>query len=266
MNTDSFSVDDRDSRRAAGLSTSAAIAYFVEAKYEFIRILRTPGYVIPMLPIPILLYVLIGVMLVGGKGMEDPKIPIYMFAAFVTLSSVSPGLFGLGVSLAVERQSGLLTLKRAQPMPTAAYLVAKMLTAFACTAIVMVFLIPLAVNFGHLHFDAMQIGAILASAILGVMTFCAIGCFIGSVTSGTAATGIINLVFFPMIYLSGMFFPLPKVLAPWALLWPTFYLDQLVVAAGGGQNVIDVRLCVAVLVGLVILFGGLALQRLARRG
>jgi ABC-2 type transport system permease protein len=69
-----------------------------------------------------------------------------------------------------------------------------------------------------------------------------------------------------MMYPSGMFFPLPKVLAPWALIWPTFYLDQLVVAMSGGQSVIDAKLCVAVLVGLTVLFAGLAVRRLARRG
>ncbi len=32
-------------------------------------------------------------------------------------SVIGPGMFGLGIGLAIERQSGILTLKRAMPMP-----------------------------------------------------------------------------------------------------------------------------------------------------
>ena len=36
-----------------------------------------------------------------------------------------PGLFGFGVSLAFEREQGLLTFKQALPMPPGAYLLAR---------------------------------------------------------------------------------------------------------------------------------------------
>lgn len=240
--------------------------YLVVAKYELLSIVRTPGYAFPMLLLPIGLYLLIGVMLIGGKGMEDPNLPVYMFAAFTVFGVTGPGMFGFGMGLAVERTSGLLTLKRALPMPRGAHVIAKMLMSLACSGIVMCFLIPMATLFGHVSLNALQIVGIVLASMLGIATFCAIGLFIGSVASGSAAPGIVNLIYFPMMYLSGMFFPLPKILAPWALLWPTFYLDQLIIALGGGKNVIDPRLCIAVLVGLTIFFGGFAIQRLARRG
>ena len=75
-----------------------------------------------------------------------------------------------------------------------------------------------------------------------------------------------NLVYFPMMYLSGMFFPLPKFLATWAFIWPTFYADQLVIAAAGGKSFMDSAMCVAVLAGVAVLFGGLAVRAMVRKG
>ena len=63
-----------------------------------------------------------------------------------------------------------------------------------------------------------------------------------------------------------MFFPLPKFLAQWAVIWPTFYMDQLVVAAAGGKTFMATNICIAVLVGLTVLFGGLAIRKLTRKG
>jgi ABC-2 type transport system permease protein len=82
--------------------------------------------------------------------------------------------------------------------------------------------------------------------------------------SGQAAPGVVNLIYFPMMYLSGMFFPLPKFLAKWAIIWPTFYMDQLVIAAGHGKTFIDWTMCAGILVGVSLLFGGLAIHRFSR--
>jgi ABC-2 type transport system permease protein len=189
-----------------------------------------------------------------------------MFASYVVFAASTPGMFGFGMGLAVERQSGVLKLKRAQPMPMAANLFAKLLMALIVSTIVVGVLMPIATSMGHVTLTATQIVNVLVASLLGALTCCAIGFFIGATVSGSAATGVVNLVYFPMMYLSGMFFPLPKVLAQWAIIWPTFYMDQLVIAAGGGKSFMDAKICVAVLVGLSVLFGGLAIRKLTRKG
>jgi hypothetical protein len=63
--------------------------------------------------------------------------------------------------------------------------------------------------------------------------------------------------------LSGTFYPLPESLAPWALIWPSFYLNQIFFAIGLKESAVSVEMCVAVLLGLTLLFGGLAARRLA---
>jgi ABC-2 type transport system permease protein len=241
-------------------------AYLIEAKYELLRMLRTPGLAIPMLVLPTSLYVLLGTVVFAENTAKDPQLAIYMFASYVVFAASTPGMFGFGMGLAVERQSGVLKLKRAQPMPMAANLFAKLLMALIVSTIVVGVLMPIAMSMGHVTLTAPQIVNVLLASLLGALTCCAIGFFIGATVSGSAATGVVNLVYFPMMYLSGMFFPLPKVLAQWAIIWPTFYMDQLVIAAGGGKSFMDAKICVAVLVGLSVLFGGLAIRKLTRKG
>jgi len=239
-------------------------AYWIETKYEFLRLIRMPMYAGPTLLMPILLYLLIGIMLIGPKVVEDPQLPAFMFAAFLVFAVTSSGMYGFGQAFAIERQSGVLTLKRSQPMPAGAYLIAKILSALVCVAIVMSILIVLATSFGHVTLSVTQTWQVFVAGLLGMAAFCAIGLFIGSLVSGSAALGVVNLIYFPMIYLSGTFFPLPDALAPWAMIWPTFYLNQIFYAILLGESALSVEMCVAVLVGLALLFAGLAAHRLAR--
>jgi ABC-2 type transport system permease protein len=240
-------------------------AYCIETKFEFLRMLRTPAFAVPMLILPVMLYVLFAALIFGEHTAKDPQLALYMFASYVVFAATTPGMFGFGTGLAVERQSGMLQLKRALPMPLACNLFAKLLMSVAVVLLVVSVLIPLAFLIGHVTFTATNIAAIFAVAALGATTVCAIGFFIGTVVSGSAAPGVVNLIYFPMMYLSGMFFPLPKFLANWVVIWPTFYMDQLVIAANGGKTFIASGMCIGILCGLTVLFGGLAVHSFSRQ-
>jgi ABC-2 type transport system permease protein len=239
-------------------------AYWAETKYEFLRCIRMPMYVGPTVLMPVLLYLLIGILVIGPKVLEEPRLPYFMFVAFSCLAITSPGMYGFGQAFAIERESGFLTLKRTQPVPAGAYMIAKIVSSLVCMTIVMSILMLLATSFGHVALAAAQILQIYAVSALGMAAFCAIGLLIGALVNGSAALGVVNLVYFPMMYLSGTFFPLPDSLAPWALIWPAFYLNQLFFAITLGESAVTVPMCGAVLIGIAILFAGLAARRLAR--
>ncbi|MBN2321980.1 MAG: ABC transporter permease [Acidobacteria bacterium] len=241
-------------------------AYIVESKYAFLSVLRMPVFSIPMIALPVFLYFLIGGMVVGPMTGGDPAAAVAIFSGFLVFAITGPGLFGFGAGLAVERQSGVLNLKRAQPMPPAAHLLAKMIMAMICTGIVTIILIPLAIWIGPMSVSAVQIVNLVFISMFGVLPFCAIGFFIGTFVSGTAAPGIVNLIFFPMLYLSGLFFPLPEILEPWAPIWPTFHLNQLVCSAAGMESIMDIKICFGVLLVLTAVCTVLAVRRLSRVG
>lgn len=241
-------------------------AYLTETKYACLSALRMPAFSIPLVALPVLLYLLIGGVMIKTVTGGDSKAAMAIFSGFLVFAIVGPGLFGFGAGLAVERQTGVLNLKRAQPMPPLAHLLAKMAMAVIFTGIVTMVLIPLAIWVGPISVTPGQIVYILVVSMIGVLPFCAIGFLIGTFVSGTAAPGIVNLLFFPMIYLSGLFFPLPGILDAWAPIWPTYHLNQLVLNAAGIGSTIDVRISLGVLIGIAVVSTGLAVRRFSRIG
>ena len=94
-------------------------AYIMEATFETLGALRTAGFAIPFIAIPVVIYLLFGVIINGNAGTSSefgPGLANYLFSGFAAVGAVMPALFS-GVILATEREGNLLRLKRAQPMP-----------------------------------------------------------------------------------------------------------------------------------------------------
>ena len=106
----------------ATTAPSTLSIYLREAGYEFLRMWRTPSFAIPTMVFPSMFYILFGVLMAGRAGNAD--VSRYMLATYGVFGVMAPALFGLGVSLAIDRERGFLTLKRVLPMPPGAYLFA----------------------------------------------------------------------------------------------------------------------------------------------
>jgi ABC-2 type transport system permease protein len=241
-------------------------AYLTEAKYETLRMLRSPGFAIPFLGLPVALYLLFAVLLFGAALKGDPKGAMFVFTGFDVFGVMGPGLFGFGVVVAMEREQGLLALKRALPMPPMAYLVAKLAMAMLFGIIVTATMVAAALTLGHLPLSVGQCLNLAAINILGSLPFCALGLFIGTRTSGKAAPAIGNIIYLAMIYLSGIMFPLPKSMEATAVIWPAYHLDQLAFRALGAPSQGSALVHVAVLAGVTLLLTALSVRRLARVG
>ncbi|MEO5629268.1 MAG: ABC transporter permease [Thermomonas sp.] len=240
-------------------------AYVQEARSEILRYLRNPGFLLPVILFPTVFYLMFGVVLVRS---EAPGMATYLLASYGTFGVMSPGLFGFGVSLALERDNGLLTLKRALPMPPAAYLLGKMLMAMIAAAVVILMLLVLAVGVAHVALTTGQAAALLLTGTLGVLPFCALGMLVGTLIKGQGAPGMLNLVYLPMSFLSGLWVPLqvlPAALQRIAPIWPSYHLDQIALHALGVTHA-PVMQHVLVLCGFTIGFLWLAARRLRRHG
>jgi len=257
------------------LQTSAAMplmrvlrAYGAEAKYESLRMLRSPAFAIPFLLLPVPVYLFFGVMLAGPAVAKNPGVGTYLFSGFSAFAIMGPALFGVGCTLALERDAGFLKLKRAWPAPGGAYLIAKMLMAMVFAGMAMIMMIVAGVAAGHTQLSASQFFILAAVMIAGAVPFAAIGLFIGAYTSGSAAPAFTNIVYLPGLWLSGLFIPLPKFLEPWAVIWPAFHVNQTALGAAGVSefSFVAPAISAAVLIGVTVVFGGLAIRRLARHG
>jgi ABC-2 type transport system permease protein len=242
-------------------------AYFREINHEFLKSLRTPAFSVPTLFFPVMFYVLFGVFLGSMRGHADQA--LITFANFGVFGAMGPGLFGFGVSLAIEREQGLLTLKQALPQPPGAYLLARAVMAMLFVAVIAVMLTIMAVTLGKVPLTAGQIVQLFFIDTLGALPFCAIGMYMGSLVSGQASPAIINFVFLPMAFLSGLFVPLqfmPAMLQNLAPIWPAYHQSQMALATVGAPSTGGFAGHVAVLAGTTLFFFLLAVRRMHGNG
>ena len=239
--------------------------YLREAKYELLKLARTPSFVMPTLLFPALFYLLFGVILPHAKGSENAA--RYLLATYGVFGIMGASLFGFGVTIAIERERGFLTLKRALPMPPGAYLFAKLMMAMIFAVIISLMLAVLAATLGRVSLAPAQWLALFAINVFGTLPFCALGLWLGTLVNGSAAPAVVNLIYLPMAFLSGLWLPLnflPDFISRFAPLWPSYHLSQIALSVVGGGAGTSPLMHVLVLLVLTFAFFYLALRRLAR--
>lgn len=247
---------------------SALGAYATETRFELTRMIRNPGIAVPVLVLPMALYALFALLIAGEAIDKDPDTGIFLFSAFSLMAVTMPALFGIGVSLALERDMGLLRLKRAQPAPPAAWIVAKIVSGLVLAMLAYAPIVTVALATGKLALAGGQVAALSGALLVGTIPFTALGLMIGSLFSGSAAPAWANLVYLPGCYLSGMFFPLPKSMYWQTPIWPQFHVEQFVMHAAGITKFQyePLAMAIATMLGYTVLFAGITIWRLTRKG
>ena len=242
-------------------------AYLQETRCEALRMMRNPGVAIPVMVMPTALYALFTLVITAEAIDKDPDLGIFLFAAFAIMATSMPALFGIGTSLALEREMGLMRLKRVQPAPAGSWLVAKIVCGLVFGMLSYAPIAVLAMATGKLAMAPAAVLAMSAVLVACAIPFCAMGLMIGSLVKGSAAPGYANLVYLPGCYLSGMFFPLPQSMHWQAPFWPQFHVGQLAMNAAGAAKFqfMPVQISLAALIGFTVLFSAIAIWRLARK-
>jgi ABC-2 type transport system permease protein len=270
MNTPRIALSSITIARAPLSWRKVLAAYLAEAGYDLLGALRTAGFALPFLLMPVAIYLLFGVVIAGGQAAGDPDAPHvanYLFCGFSAMAVMMPGIFSCAI-LAQEREGRLLALKRAFPLPPGAAVASKVLMSVAMAALAVTPVAALGLLAGKITLGVGQVVIIWAVLIVGSIPFATIGLLIGSWCSASAAPAWGNLLFLPMIWLSGLFIPLPDFLKPWVLVWPAFHLNQLALGLAGVDEFVYLPTAVAgaVLIGVSVICGGIAVHRLARVG
>jgi ABC-2 type transport system permease protein len=238
--------------------------YRTEAKYEFLKTLRQPAYVIPCLTFPLIFYVMFGIVFGGKQAIGAVNVATYLLATYATFGVMGASLFGFAVGVAMERGYGWLQVKRASPMPPLAYLAAKAAMSMVFSAIVVIGLYVLGTAFGGVHLPIVNFLALAGTVIAGSIVFCAMGLAIGCYTAPNAAPAVVNVLFLPMSFCSGLWLPLPllpKVLQLVAQFLPPYHLAQLALRQVGFAAAGAAWQHIAALVAFTVVF-----LLLARRG
>ena len=200
----------------------------LETRFQFLSSLRLPAFAAPTLLFPLFFYLFFAV--VFQSGGPSLTAPTYLLATYGVFGILAPSIFGFGVGLAQERDTGALLLKRTTPMPAGAYLFARVGVAAIFGMVVVGGLFLLAGYAAGVELYRWQWFALAGTILAGVLPLSAVGLAIGAWAKQQAAVAVVNLVFIAMSVLSGLWFPismLPGFLQDFANVFPAYHLGQL---------------------------------------
>jgi len=225
---------------AAAVMTNSQIArsprhratiYLKEAKYEVLKNFRLRVYSASVIAFPLMFYILFGLVLNSKEAaVEGTPFTAYLVATYGTFGVMGASLFGTASALAAERGLGWLQVKRASPMPPFAYFTAKVGMSMLFSGVVVALLMLLGITFGGVHITLLSATKLLGTLIIGSLPFAAMGPAIGYFAGPNSAPAVINLIYLPLSFCSGLWVPymfLPKFFRELAHVLPSYHLSQL---------------------------------------
>jgi ABC-2 type transport system permease protein len=204
-------------------------AYSAETKYEILKQSRNRMYAFSAIGFPVMFYLLFGV---ANRHVDIAGISVakYLLASYCIFGIMGAALFGVGVNFAIERGQGWLELKQASPMPPLAIVIAKSLSSCAFALVIVALLVLCGVLFAGVHITTLQVLKLAAVVVAGALPFGAFGLIFGMLAPANAAPGLVNIIYLPMAYASGLWFPimyLPHWVQKIAPMLPSYHLAQL---------------------------------------
>ncbi|MEM1080224.1 MAG: ABC transporter permease [Pseudomonadota bacterium] len=199
---------------------------------QWLNLVRQPGYTLPTLLFPVMFYAFFGLLMIPGLS-------LWLLCTYATFGVMGAALFSFGVSIAIERGQGWLLLLRASPAPIGGLIVGKTVAAMLFGLIIVALLSILAAWFGDVRLAPMQWLGLFMTLMLGTIPFCLLGLSLGLLLSPNAAPAVINIVYLPLAFLSGLWIPttqFPSLLQGLAAWLPPYHLAELALNITGAKS------------------------------
>jgi ABC-2 type transport system permease protein len=185
---------------------------------------RNPASAFFIFAFPLIFLVIFTALLGHGTVHVSPtrvvNISTYYVAAMASFGVISACFTNIAISVSIQRDSGILKRINGTPLPSSAYLGARMVHAL----LVAVLLVVITAAFGRILYSAdiptgITLLRFLVMLLVGAASFCALGFAITSIIpNADAAPAIVNAVILPLLFLSGIFVPLGSNAPAW-ILW-----------------------------------------------
>ncbi|PWK53637.1 ABC transporter permease [Pleionea mediterranea] len=229
--------------------------YYYETRAEFLKAMRMPAFAIPSLLFPLMFYIFFG--LIFNQSAMNGQMPSYLMATYGVFGVIGPALFSFGVGVSIEKDQGWLAMKQCSPMPISAYFIARILSAMVFGVLIILGLFLLGAIFGDVAMHTWQWLLTMTVLLAGMLPFCALGLWFGLLAKSQAAPAIVNLIYLPMAFLSGLWLPIqlfPEIMQNTAWMFPAFHLAQLTLAIQGLDSGIGVLWHLTILLVMTVIF------------
>lgn len=204
-----------------------------ECRLILTTLLRQPGFWVPTVLFPAMLYAFFGAQSGGGSWAANAM------ASFAVYAVLGVGFFQFGVSVAQDRESAFATWKRCLPGHQANQWIARIIASMLFVALAVCLVIVVAQLMTDIELSTKAWGRLGLVCLAATIPATVMGIALGSVSSARAAVPIANLIFLPLAYLGGLWMPPMLMPAPIAAIseWtPTRAMGELGWAAINGTE------------------------------
>ena len=182
-----------------------------QARAEFLKLWRVPAFSATSLALPVMFYGFFGVTHAHDiLPHSTTPLGLYFLASMGAYAISNVMVFSFGIGVANERGQKMDLLMRASPLPPAAYLVAKVLNALLFGLISLTVLIAFARVTGSVSIGTLDSANLAARLLIGSLPFIAVGFAVGYLAGPNSAVAVVNLVYLPTAFASGIFIPVSQ--------------------------------------------------------
>jgi len=147
----------------------------------------------------------------GSELSEDTAAVQYMAIGLICMTILSTSFFSFSIVLVHLRATNALKMYQVMPVGVALYasaFITSRIFIMVIFSIFFIFVTDLLYSL-EIEYTLSNLLSFVFLVTIGAMTFICIGILIASrVTSTSAANGIINIIYLPLVFLSGLFFPI----------------------------------------------------------
>lgn len=194
-----------------------------------LTLVRMPGYSLPVLFFPVLLYAIF-----GASTADDPAIARLFLGSWSVFAVLGIALFQFGVSVSQARMSPWEGFLRTLPTGPAPRFAAQIIVALLFTAVAGALVWIAALLLTDIQMPAARWLLLAASMLAAAIPFSLIGITIGYWASPRAAVPLANLAYLVLAAMGGLWIPvghLPDWIATLSYLLPTRHSAELAWAA-----------------------------------
>jgi ABC-2 type transport system permease protein len=230
-----------------------------QIRYEQKSYWRNPMAAVFTFMFPVVFLLVVGTS-AGHSTIPDSTLRYsqYLVVAMLVFGVVAASYTNLGITLSIRRDSGVLKRMRGTPINAASYVGGIIGSVIINVILLTALVVAIGMVGYHLHFPFHPAAAAL-TLLVGVICFSALGLAVTVIVpNAEAAPAIINGIYFPIVFISGVFYPIANnsILSQIATFFPVRHLVNGLVAAfesgpGSGLQVGDLL--------VMLLWGGAAL-------